>query len=97
MTVTLVCQSYETDRDPIEIPLEDEVYEMMEQRCKELQLTIGEYLGRLIYLHECPEDKREILVEKYAAVDVYASIIRDITQRKEKMLAEIDAQVQRIL
>lgn len=41
MTVTLVCHSYEGGRDPIEIPIEDEVYDMMEQRCEELHLTIG--------------------------------------------------------
>jgi hypothetical protein len=97
MTVTLVCHSYEGDRDPIEIPLEDEVYEMMEQRCKELHLTIGEYLERLIHLHECPVEKRDLLVEKYATVDAYTAMIQDIAKRKEKTLAEIDAQLRRIL
>jgi hypothetical protein len=95
MTVTLVCHSYEGDRDPIEIPLEDEVYEMIEQRCKELHLTIGEYLERLIDLYECPEDKKDLLLNKYAIEDVYASMIRDIIKLKEQKLAEIDSQLRR--
>lgn len=88
--IILELRSSDDDKDPLEIELEDELYEYLESQCEKWDVDMGTYICQLIEFEEAPEDKKELIAEKHAIENTYTSMLRWIKQCKDERLAEVE-------